>query len=257
MAKIDPTAIVSPQSKIPDDCIIGAWTWIGPKVRLGPGCIIGPRVTIDGDTILGKNCQLSTGAVIGSPPQDLKYKGENSLVRIGDNCVIREFVTINRATGEGCATQIGNNCFIMAYAHIAHNCELEDNVIMANVATLGGHIHIGRGAIIGGIVAIHQFCQVGRYSIIGGSSGIGKDIIPYITASGTPARPYGLNRVGLKRKGFSRQRISNIYQAYKIIFRSGLTEMQAVERLKQEFPGNEDIEYIIRFIEKSQRGLAR
>ena len=175
MSKIHPTAIVDPQAELAEGVEVGPWAWIGPRVRLGPDCRIGPRVLIDGNTRLGRGCRVGNGAVVGTEPQDLKYHGEPTQVRIGDGVVIREFVTINRASGEGQATVLGNNLLVMAYAHIAHNCVLEDEVIMANVATLGGHIRIERGAIIGGLVAIHQFSRVGRYAIIRGGSAVGQD----------------------------------------------------------------------------------
>jgi len=258
MAKIHPTAIVDSKAELADDVEIGPWTWIGPQVRLGPGCRIGQRVLIDGDTHLGKDCQIANGAVIGTEPQDLKYGGEPTRVRIGDQVTIREFATINRATGEGRATVIGNNVFLMAYSHVAHNCELEDEVIMANVATLAGHIHIGTGAIIGGLVAIHQFIRVGRLSIIGGGSGVRQDVLPFTMATGYPCRPYGLNRVGLRRRDFSAQRIRDLRQAYRILYRSGLSVEEATRQLKKELAESEDVQYLVRFVEgTSRRGFIR
>lgn len=257
MSSIHPTALIDPKAEIASDCTIGPWVFVGSGVKIGQGCKIGSRVMIDGVTSIGDRCRIETGAVIGSPPQDLKYKGEPTRVQIGNDCVIREYVTINRATGEGNATCLGNRCFLMAYAHVAHNCYLEDEVIMANVATLGGHIQIGRGAIIGGIVAIHQFCRVGQFALVGGASGVSKDVIPFVMASGSPARPYGLNRVGLKRRGFSKERIRTLRRAYKRVFRMGYTEVQALKALKKDFTGNPDVEEIIGFIEGTQRGLCR
>ena len=257
MSKIHPTAIVDPKAELAEGVEVGPWTWIGPGVRLGPHCWIGPRVLIDGQTRLGRGCRVSGGAVIGTEPQDLKYRGEATRVQIGDDVVIREFVTINRACGEGQATVLGNRLLVMAYAHVAHNCELEDEVVMANAATLGGHIRIERGAIIGGLVAIHQFARVGRYAIIRGGSAVGQDVLPFTTAAGFPCSPRGLNLVGLKRHKFSQDRIAAIRRAYKLIFRSGLKLDDAISQLKTEFPENEDIQHMVRFIENSQRGLAR
>lgn len=257
MANIHPTAIVDPQAELADDVQIGPWAYIGPQVRLGAGCVIGPHALIEGETTLGVRCHVGNAAVIGTDPQDLKYRGEKSKVQIGDEVTIREFVTVNRATGEGEVTRIGSHSFIMAYAHVAHNCYLEDHVIMANVATLAGHIHIGTGAIIGGLVAIHQFSQVGRYAIIGGSSGVRRDVLPFTMAGGMPTKPYGLNMVGLKRHGFSDDRIQALRRAYRCIYRMGLKLDDAVDKLKQEYPEQPDVQHMVQFIERSKRGLVR
>ncbi len=257
MSKIHPTAIIDSKAELAEGVEIGPWAWVGPQVRLGPDCRIGPRVLLDGDTHLGRGCRVANGAVIGTEPQDLKYRGEPSRVRIGENVVIREFVTINRACGESQATVLGNHLLVMAYAHVAHNCELEDEVIMANAATLAGHIHIGRGAIIGGLVAIHQFARVGRYAIVRGSSAVGQDVVPFTTAAGAPCSPYGLNMVGLKRRKFSKARIREIRRAYKLIFRSGLKLDDALSRLRRELPESKDVQHMVEFIEGSERGLAR
>lgn len=257
MSIIHPTAIVDPQAELAEGVEIGPWAYIGPRVRLGENCRIGPRVLIEGDTQLGRECHVSNGAVIGTEPQDLKYHGEPTRVRIGEGSVIREFVTINRACGEGQETVLGKRLLVMAYAHVAHNCVLEDEVIMANVATLAGHIYIERGAIIGGLVAIHQFCRVGRYAIIRGGSAVGQDVLPFTTAAGFPCSPRGLNQVGLKRRRFSRDRIAALRQAYRWIFRSGLKLDDAISRLNSEFGDNEDIQHLLKFIQGSRRGLAR
>jgi len=257
MTQIHPTAIVDPKAELAEGVEIGPWAWIGPQVRLGPDCRVGPRVVIDGDTRLGRGCRIANGAVIGTEPQDLKYQGEPTQVRIGDDVSIREFVTINRACGEGQITALGSNLLVMAYAHVAHNCELEDGVIMANAATLAGHIQIGRGAIIGGLVAIHQFARVGRYAIVRGSSAVGQDVLPFTTAAGTPCSPFGLNMVGLRRRKFSRERVRDLRRAYRLIFRSGLKLDDAIARLKKEFSQNGDVQHMVEFIEGSRRGLAR
>ena len=178
VSEIHPTAIVDPSARLAGDVVIGPWAYIGPNVELGEGCEVGPRATIERDTTLGVQCRIGNGAVIGSDPQDLKYRGEPTFLKVGDRVNVREYVTINRPTGENETTVIGNDCLFMAYAHVAHNCELGDRVIMANTATLGGHIQVGHGAILGGLVAVHQFVHIGQFSIVGGSSGVRKDILP-------------------------------------------------------------------------------
>ena len=191
------------------------------------------------------------------PPQDLKYRGEDSEVRIGDHTIIREFATVNRATGQGQATVIGTRCFLMAYSHVAHNCLLEDEVILANVGTLAGHIHVEKGAIIGGLVAVHQYVRIGRFTLVGGASALNQDILPFTMSHGTPCRPFSLNRVGLKRRGFSPERILDLRRAYRVIFQSGLGEEEAIEQLNNDYNDNEDVQHIIKFIRGSQRGIAR
>ncbi len=257
MTTIHPTAIVDPKAELASDVTVGPWAWVGPGARIGQGCSIGPRATVDGITVLGRGCRLETGAVVGTPPQDLKYRGEASEVRIGDETIVREYATINRATGEGQATIVGRNCFLMAYSHVAHNCVLEDEVIIANVGTLGGHIFVEKGAIIGGLVAIHQFVRIGRFSMVGGASGVGQDILPFTMAHGLPSRSYGLNRIGLKRRGFSAERIQDLKRAYKTILRSNLRLDEAIALLRQEYGNNEDVMHLVKFIEGSQRGIAR
>ncbi len=257
MAIIHPTAIVDPKAELAPDVTVGPWAWVGPGARIGQGCVIGPRTMVDGKTILGRGCRLEAGVGVGTPPQDLKYRGEASEVRIGEGSIVREYATINRATGEGQATIVGRNCFLMAYSHIAHNCVLEDEVIIANVGTLAGHIYVEKGAIIGGLVAIHQFVRIGRFSLVGGASGVGQDVLPFTMTHGLPSRSYGLNRVGLKRRGFSAERIQDLKRAYKTIMRSNLRLDEALAQLRQEYGNNEDVMHLVKFIEGSQRGIAR
>jgi UDP-N-acetylglucosamine acyltransferase len=257
MTTIHPTAIVDKKAELGKNVQVGPWALVGSGVKIGEGTVLCARSTVDGPTVVGKNCHIGIGAVVGSQPQDLKYQGEQTGVRLGDNVTIREYVTINRATGDEATTVIGNNCLLMAYSHVAHNCELDSNVIMANAATLAGHIRIGEGAIIGGLVAIHQFVQVGCFAIVGGKAAVRKDIVPFVKASDNPCRPYGLNIIGLKRKGYSPEKIRQLRHAYRIIFRMGLTQEQALERLRTEYPENSEIAYMVEFIERSERGLAR
>ncbi len=254
---IHPTALVSPKAQIDDsDVEIGPYSVIEDNVSIHKGCRIGPYVHIQGYTEIGANCSIFTCAVIGSIPQDLKYKGEKTYLKIGENNIIREFVTINPGTADGESTVIGSHNLLMAYVHIAHNCIIGNNVIIANAGTLAGHVTVEDFAIIGGLVGIHQFCRVGRHSIIGGCSKITKDIVPYVIADGHPAVPHGINKLGLKRRRFSSERMSLIEGAYKKLFRSGLNIADALLEL-EKMPQSEDISYIIKFIRESERGIAR
>ncbi|RKY32093.1 MAG: acyl-[acyl-carrier-protein]--UDP-N-acetylglucosamine O-acyltransferase [Candidatus Omnitrophota bacterium] len=256
MRKIHPTAVVSPKAEIGENVEIGPYAVIEENVKIGDGTLIGPFVHICGYTEIGKNCKIFTGATVGSIPQDLKYKGEITYLKIGDGNIIREYVTINPATEAGESTIIGNNNLIMAYAHIAHNCRIGNNVIISNCGTLAGHVVIEDFAIIGGMVGIHQFCRVGSYSIVGGCSKITKDIIPFSLADGHPARPYGLNIIGLKRRNFPSEKIKIIKKAYKILFRSGLNISSALKEL-EKMEKCEEISHLIEFIRSSTRGIAK
>ncbi|MGC9065767.1 MAG: acyl-ACP--UDP-N-acetylglucosamine O-acyltransferase [Candidatus Ratteibacteria bacterium] len=257
MPVIHPTAIVSSQAEIGEHTSIGPYAIIEGRAKIGSDCFIGPMVHIGANVELGNNCKIYTSAAIGNPPQDLKYRGETSFVRIGNNNTIREFVTINTATGENQFTSLGDNNLLMAYVHVAHNCVIGNNCIIANAATIAGHVFIDDYAIIGGLVGIHQFSRIGKHAIVGGCSKITKDIIPFITADGHPARPHGINTIGLKRRGFSHEVISILEDAYKIIFRSNLIIEQVIEKLKSQFASVPEVEEIIRFIISSERGIAR
>lgn len=257
MPLVDSTASVHPNAEIGEHVEIGPYSVIGEHVKIGERTKIGSHVMLDGWTTIGRNCRVFTGAVIGSDPQDLKYRGDQSYVEIGDNTTIREYATVNRATFEGETTRIGNNCLVMAYCHVAHNCVLEDRVIMSSFAGLAGHIHIEEHAIIGGLVGVHQFVQIGRNAIIGGGAAVRQDILPYTMASGNPCRSKGINIVGLRRLNFSPERISHLKKAYKIIFRSKLATEDACEKLIDEFRGVDEVQHMAKFIQRSQRGLAR
>jgi UDP-N-acetylglucosamine acyltransferase len=256
MNKIHPTAIISPEVEIGDNVEIGPYAIIEGKIKIGDNCKIFPFAHIQGYTEIGENTKIFTGAIIGSIPQDLKYKGGITYLKIGKNNTIREYVTINPGTSAGEETIIGDNNLIMAYAHIAHNCKVGNNVIIANSGTLAGHVEIGDYAIIGGLVGIHQFCRIGKHSIIGGCSKVVMDIIPFIMADGHPARPYGINVIGLKRRNFSDEKIKILNSVYRIIFKSGLNTSQALKKL-EEMNDCEEIKEIIEFIKSSQRGIAK
>ncbi len=253
--KIHSTAIVHPQAEIGEGVNIGPYAVIADKVRIGAHSSIGAHAVIEPGTQLGQNCRIYPHTVIGGVPQSLKFKGEDSLLKIGDYTIVREFATINRATADSGETVIGKHCYIMSYAHVAHDCRLGDHVIMANAATLAGHITIEDHAILGGLTPVHQFVRIGAYSMVGGASGVGKDILPYTMASGVPAKIYGLNLVGLKRHGFSSETIKKLEQAYKLIFHSKLNTSQAVAAIKEKISPCPEIEHWLEFIKTSQRGI--
>ncbi len=255
--QVHASAIVSSKARLSGNVTVGPYTVIGDNVSIGENTVIGAHCVIDGKTVIGKDCQVFTGAVIGSSPQDLKYKGEEVFLEIGDNNIIREYCTLNPGTGEEGKTVIGSNNLLMAYSHIAHDCRLGNGCVLANNSTLAGHVSIEDKAVVGGMVAIHQFVRVGMLSIIGGCSKVVQDIPPFSTCDGHPARVYGLNLVGLRRKGVSRQAIRQIDQAFKIIFNSGLSVKHAILKAGEEVSGTEEVEYLINFIKKSERGLAR
>ncbi|MFZ5800656.1 MAG: acyl-ACP--UDP-N-acetylglucosamine O-acyltransferase, partial [Candidatus Omnitrophota bacterium] len=199
--RIHPTAIIDPKAKLASDVEVGAHSFIGPDVEVGAGCKIGINCVLDGNITVGKGCRIFTGAVLGSPPQDLKFKGEKSFLKIGDNNIIREYCTLNMGTGEGGLTQVGNGNLLMAYSHIAHDCIVGDDCIIANCGTLAGHVTIEDRAVVGGLVAIHQFVRMGKISIVGGCSKVVQDIPPFSTCDGHPTKVYGLNLLGLQRAG--------------------------------------------------------
>ena len=254
--KIHPTAIVHKDALLADDVEIGPYTVVGPDVTVAVGTKIGNSCTLEGWVKIGKNCRVFTGTVIGSSPQDLEFKGEKSSVEIGDNNIIREYVTINRSTGKNTKTQVGSDNFIMAYAHIAHNCVVGSRVVIANMGTLAGHATVEDKAILGGLAAVHQFTRIGRLSIIGGCSKVVKDIPPYATADGHPAKIYGLNVIGLRRSGKTEDVRLNLNRAYKILFNSGLNLAPALKKIEEELPLSPEITHLIEFIRISKRGLS-
>ena len=256
---IHPTAIVHSKAKIAEGVEIGPYTVVGEHVTIGKDTKIGAHVVIDGWTTIGERNQILPFSSIGTPPQDIGYRPEQeTYLIIGDDNVIRECATIHRATTKADRkTEIGNGNFLMAYSHVAHDCKLGNNIIMANSVALGGHIVIEDHAIIGGIVGVHQFVRIGAYSIVGGMTGVGMDILPYVSASGGRAQLYGLNLVGLKRKGFSEATIATLKKAYKIIFRSGLGLEEAVTKTMAEFPDSKEVGHLVEFIRKSKRGITR
>lgn len=255
---IHPTAIISPDAQLEEGVEIGPYVVIGSDVKIGKNTIIGPHTVIDNFTHIGEGCHIFQFCSIGAPPQDLKFGGEKTRVVIGNNNTIREFVTIHRSTTADIGvTQIGDNNMIMAYCHVAHNCKLGSYIVMANAATLAGHIHVEDFAIIGGLTGIHQFSRIGAHSIIGGASGVPKDIPPYVMASGNRVKLYGLNLIGLKRRKFSENTIKALKEAYRIIFRSDLLLETALKKVEAEVEDCPEVRHLINFIRESKRGLCR
>jgi UDP-N-acetylglucosamine acyltransferase len=253
---IHPTAIVSKKAKLAGDVIVGPFVLIGDNVVIGAGTKIGARCVIDGNTSIGKSCEIFTGAVLGSRPQDLKFKGEKTFLEIGDENIIREYCTFNPATEEGGKTLVGNNNLFMAYSHVAHDCVVGSNCIIANNGTLAGHVTIEDGAVVGGLVAIHQFVRMGTLSIVGGCSKVVQDIPPYSTCDGHPARVYGLNLIGLRRRNIAKESIEALERAFKILFNLGLSPRHAVEKIEKEVKLTPEVSHLINFIKTSERGIA-
>ena len=256
-AKIHPTAIVSKNARLSSGVEVGPYSVIEDNVKIGKGSVIGPHCLITGFTSIGAGCRIFKGAVLGSPPQDLKYKPCRSYVEIGDANTIREFVTVNPGTDEGTKTIIGNDNLIMAYSHIAHDCSIGSHCVLANAATLAGHVEIADRAVVGGLVAIHQFCRMGRLSIVGGCSKVVQDIPPFAMADGHPARVKGINLVGLRRAGIGRESIQMLKKAFKVLFFESHTLRRASELVKEEFGSSPEIDHLLTFLASSSRGLAR
>jgi UDP-N-acetylglucosamine acyltransferase len=254
---IHPTAVIHKNAHLNHDAKIGPYTVINEDVEIGEGTEIGSHVLIDSGTKVGRNCKIHHGAVLGTLPQDLKFGGEKTLLTIGDNTVIREYATLNRGTKWRGKTVVGKECFIMIYAHIAHDCLLGDHVILANSVNLAGHIEIGDYAIIGGVVPVHQFVKIGTHSIVGGGFRVQKDVCPYALVGGYPLKTMGLNIIGLKRRGFPEKTIEILKQTFKLLFRSNLNTSQAVEKIKREIELISEVEIILDFIAESERGIIK
>ncbi len=253
------TAIIDPRAKVHPSCKIGPYCVIGPEVELGEGCSLVSHVMMEGPTKIGVHNQFFPACSIGLAPQDISYAGEPTRLEIGDHNVIREFVTINRGTVKGGGlTRVGNHTLIMAYTHIAHDCVIGDHVILANAATLGGHVIVEDWATVGALCPVHHFVRIGAYAFIGGGTTVTRDVLPFSkTAAKRGTRAYGLNAIGLERRGFSKQRIGRIHHAYKVLLTSKLNTSQALEKLKSEPDRGDDVAKLIRFIEDSGRGVIK
>lgn len=252
---IHSTAVVSPGAVLEDGVVIGPYTIIGDSVRIGRGTKVGSFCVIENDTAIGADCKIFTGAVLGSIPQDLKYKGGAVSVVIGDNNTIREYVTVNLSTQEGHATTIGNNNLIMAYSHIAHDSIVGNHCIIANNGTLAGHVTLEDHVVVGGLAAIHQFVRIGTLAIIGGCSKVVSDLPPYSTCDGHPAKFYGLNAVGLRRAGVSAEAMRHLKAAYKIFFHSGLSKKHCLEEIRKAVPQIPEVICLLEFLSSSERGI--
>lgn len=252
-----PLAYVHPQAKIAKNTVIEPFVNIEKNVEIGEGTWIGSNVTIMEGARIGKNCKIFPGAVIAAVPQDLKFNNEETIVKIGDNTVIREFVTINRGTKASYETVVGNNCLLMAYVHIAHDCIIGNNVILANAATLGGHITVDDWAIIGGLSAVHQFVNIGAHVMISGGSLVRKDVPPFTKAAREPLSYVGVNSIGLRRRGFSTEKINEIQNIYRYIYLKGNNVSQALEYIEANLPATSERDEIITFISKSSRGIMK
>ncbi len=258
MASVHPTALVDPQAELADGVSIGPFAIIGAQVRIGPGTSIGSHTVLEGRTEIGMECQIGSHVVIGAPPQDVKYHGEPTQVIVGDGTIVREFATIHRAsTGGSGVTRVGPHCFVMAYVHVAHDCQLAEHVIMANQAALAGHVEIGRFALLGGMTGVHQFVRIGEFAFLGACSAVLQDIPPYVKAQGNRAKPYGLNGVGLRRHGFSLDAILALKEAYRIVFASGSNTSQALAQVEERFSGFPEVQHFVDFIKRSTRGISK
>lgn len=255
--QIDKTAVIHPDAQLAEDVKVGPYAIIGKEVKIGAGSEIGASAIIEGKTTIGKNCRIFSHAVLGGEPQMIKYEGQGSGVIIGDNNIIREFVTIHRASKEGMFTVIGNNCFLMAYTHIAHDCNLGNEVIITSYTGLPGHIRIEDCVIISGYVGIHQFVRIGKMAMISALSRIPMDVPPYFLVEGNPAEVKGLNVVGLRRRGVSAEVRDELKKAYKLIYHSDLNTSQALAKIKEELKPFDEIKHIIGFIEASERGILK
>ncbi|MCU0618748.1 MAG: acyl-ACP--UDP-N-acetylglucosamine O-acyltransferase [Gemmatimonadaceae bacterium] len=252
---IHPTAIVSPHAQLGADVVVGPWVRIGDGCVVGDGCVIASSAVLERNVTLGARVKVGTGTVLGGEPQDLKFKGEETFVEIGEGTVIREYSTINRATSHSWKTVVGKGSFIMTYVHLAHDCAVGDGVIIGNGTQLAGHVTVEDRAIISGLVAVHQFARIGRHAFVGGCSRVAQDVPPFIKAVGNPVKLYGLNSVGLQRSGFEDGVVRELKRAYRMMFRSELNVSQGLERARKEVQPLAEVQHFLDFIEQSDRGI--
>lgn len=256
MASIHPSAVIHPRAVIGEGCEIGPYCVVGENVTLGPGCRLHSHVVIDGHTNVGARNEIFPFASIGLKTQDLKWKGGVTRTEIGDENTFREYVTIHSATSDGNSTIVGSHNHVLAYCHIAHDCRLGNHIIMSNAATLAGHVTVEDHAVIS-ISAVHQFCRIGRLSMVGGCSKVVQDVPPFMLADGNPAETKTINKIGLERHGVPDETISALRQAYKILFREGLTISNAVARIEAELPQAPEIRHLVQFVRTSERGISK
>jgi UDP-N-acetylglucosamine acyltransferase len=254
-ADIHSSAIISRDAQLGAGVTVGPFAIIGDGCVISDGCTIAAHAVLERNVHLAKNVRVGVGSVLGGEPQDLKFKGEETTVEVGEGSVIREYSTVNRGTAQSMKTTVGRGCFIMSYVHLAHDCHIGDGVIISNATQLAGHVTVEEKAILSGVSAVHQFALIGRYSFIGGCSRVAKDVPPYVKAVGNPVKLYGLNTVGLQRNGFSEDVIKELKRAYRLFFKSELNVSQARERAESELRHIPEVEEFLRFFERSDRGV--
>ncbi len=255
-AAIHPTALIAPDAQIAEGVEVGPFAIVGEGCTIGEGSVIGARATLERNVILGRQVKVGSGSVLGGDPQDLKFKGEHTTVEIGDGTTIREYTTINRGTSQSWKTTVGKHCFLMSYVHLAHDCHLGDGVIISNGTQLAGHVTVEDKAILSGLVAVHQFTLIGRFSFVGGCSRVAKDVPPFVKAVGNPISLYGLNKVGLERNGFAPEVLKELKRAYRLFFNSELNLSQAREKAQGELHPYPEVQHFLSFFERSDRGVA-
>ena len=254
-AGIHPTALVDRDAEVAESASVGAYAIVGPGCRVGDACVIGARATLERNVTLAPRVKVGSGSILGGDPQDLKFKGEETSVEVGEGTTIREYATINRGTSHSTKTSVGRNCFIMSYVHFAHDCHVGDNVIISNGTQLAGHVTVEDYAGISGLVAVHQFVRIGAHSYVGGCSRVAKDVPPFLKAVGNPVKLYGLNSVGLQRRGFSEDTLRELKRAYRMLFRSEMNVGQALEKARGEIEQTPEVRKFLAFIDDSQRGI--
>jgi UDP-N-acetylglucosamine acyltransferase len=252
---IHPSAVIDASAELGAGVSVGPFAIVGPRVTVGDRCRIGPRATLTRNVRLAEDVIIGDGSILGGDPQDLKYDGEETWVEVGEGTIIREYSTINRATSATYKTTVGARCFIMTYVHLAHDCHVGDDVVIANATQCAGHVTIHDRAILSGLNAVHQFVTIGTYAFVGGGSRVNQDIPPYVKAVGNPMELYGLNSIGLQRAGFSGETVAALKRAYRLFFNSDLNLSQALERARNELPSLPEVERFLAFVESSERGV--
>ena len=253
--EVHPTALIDPSAELAPGVVVGPYSIIGPGVRVGARTRIAGHVLIERDTSVGEECTIHQGAVLGTDPQDLKYMGEPTTLTVGDRTVIREYATLNRGTIASGITRVGSDCMLMAYCHVAHDCHLGNHVILSNAVNMAGHVTIGDWAIVGGLTPIHQFVRIGSHAFVGGATRVAKDVPPYVKAAGSPMELYGLNSVGLQRRGIPEEVRRELKRAYRLFFASNHNVAQALARAREELRALPEVEVFLTFFENSERGV--
>jgi len=254
-ARIHPSALVDPSAELGVDVEIGPWAIVGPRCVVGDGSVVAARATLERDVTLGQRVRIGIGSVLGGDPQDLKYRGEETRVEIGDDTALREYVTVNRGTSHSMVTRVGKGCFLMSYVHIAHDCALGDGVIISNGTQLAGHVVVEDRATISGLCAAHQFVRIGAHAFVGGCSRVAQDVPPFVKAVGNPVKLFGLNSVGLQRSGFAEPVVKELKRAYRLLFRSEHNVSQGLARARAECESLTEVTRFLDFVEQSERGV--